>query len=527
MTLSKQVNSEKILARSQEHAARHGRKNVHALLEHEKPHTDDNPRYDTTPIPKHHLPARSMDADMAYQLVHDELTLDGNPLLNLASFVHTWMPPQADKLMAENVQKNLIDASEYPATQLITNRCVSMLAKLWHADETKNATGTPTTGSSEAIQLAGLAMKRKWQEKMRAAGKDVALEKFARYFDVEARMVPVDASTNYCMSPKRAMEYVDENTIGIFVIMGSTYTGHFENVQEMSDLLDEYQAKTGIDVPIHVDGASGAFFAPFVYPNLKWDFRVKRVVSINASGHKWGKAYVGVGWAIWRDAAHLPKDMVFELSYLGDKEYSFSLNFSRPAAPIIAQYFNFIHLGFEGYRKISLHDAKNARLLARALENSKYYEVVSNIHRPASDTVAAQAGKALGVTDDIEYYSPGLPVVAFKFSAEFKKEYPHVKQKWIQTLLRSKSWIVPNYPMPPNVEDVEILRVVIREKFSEDLVERLVIDIIEITESLMTDESASTQVLEKHSNNSSHGKKEKEASSHGEGVKPTGHDSVC
>jgi glutamate decarboxylase len=274
---------------------------------------------------------------------------------------------------------------------LIHTRCVSILASLWHADETKHATGTATTGSSEAIQLAGLAMKKIWQEKMKKAGKDeyrpgpnivmganaqVALEKFARYFDVEMRLVPVDESTNYCMSPKRAMEYIDENTskshlqliqkrsvgglalilvsrvaVGVFVILGSTYTGVYENVQEMSDLLDEYEAKTGISVPIHVDAASGGFVAPFATPKLKWDFRLPRVVSINSSGHKFGKAYVGVGWVIWRDKAHLHPSLIFELHYLGSVEYSFSLNFSRPAAPIIASYFNFVHFGFEGYRK--------------------------------------------------------------------------------------------------------------------------------------------------------------------------------
>jgi len=262
--------------------------------------------------------------------------------------------------------KNLIDSDEYPATTLIHTRCVSILASLWHADETKHASGTATTGSSEAIQLAGLAMKKIWQEKMKKQGKDeyrpgpnivmganaqVALEKFARYFDVEMRLVPVDESTNYAMSPKRAMEYIDENSIGVFVILGSTYTGVYENVEEMSDLLDEYEAKTGISVPIHVDAASGGFVAPFATPKLKWDFRLPRVVSINSSGHKFGKAYVGVGWVIWRDKAHLHPSLIFELHYLGSVEYSFSLNFSRPAAPIIASYFNFVHLGFEGYRK--------------------------------------------------------------------------------------------------------------------------------------------------------------------------------
>ncbi|KAM0752131.1 glutamate decarboxylase [Meredithblackwellia eburnea MCA 4105] len=547
MVLSRNINPEKILKAAQEHAARTGKVNVHTLVEREDPLShESNPRYDTAPIPKHSIPTKSTDAKIAYELIHDELSLDSQPILNLASFVHTHMPEEADKLMAENVGKNLIDSSEYPATQIIVERCVSILAKLWNADEKLNATGTPTTGSSEAIQLCGLAMKRLWQERMRKAGKDeyrpgpnvimganaqVALEKFARYFDVECRLVPVDASTNYCLSPERAMQYVDENTIGVFIIMGSTYTGHFEDVEGMAKLLDEYEAKTGISVPIHVDGASGAFVAPFAYPDLKWDFRIPRVVSINTSGHKWGKTYVGCGWAIWRDSKHLPKDMVFELHYLGSIEYSFSLNFSRPAAPIIAQYFNFIHLGFEGYRRIALHDAKNARLLSRAIEKTKYYDVVSSVHTPVQKTIAGKAAQAVGLSSDISAYVPALPVVAFKFSAEFQKEYPHVKQKWIQTLLRAKQWVVPNYELPPNAQDTEILRVVVREQMTEDLVERLIIDLVEITESLMNEDGivgfhkAGSNAVEQQKKH--HQDPARKAASHGEGVKATGHASVC
>ena len=261
-------------------------------------------------------------------------------------------------------------------------------------------------------------MKRIWQERRKAAGKSihepgpnivmganaqVALEKFARYFEVECRLVPVSAESKYRLDPKKAMEFVDENTIGVYVILGSTYTGHYEPVKEMADLLDEYEKQTGHSVPIHgaftplyglalshpachaVDGASGAFVAPFAQPKLLWDFKIPRVVSINASGHKFGLAYVGVGWVVWRSKEHLPKDLIFELHYLGSVEYSFSLNFSRPAAPIIAQYFNFLHLGFEGFRAVALDDLKNARLLSRALEHTGWYTVLSDIHRHQSD----------------------------------------------------------------------------------------------------------------------------------------------
>lgn len=344
--------------------------------------------------------------------------------------------------------------------------------------------------------LGGLAMKKRWQEARKAAGKDfyhpnivfgsnaqVALEKFARYFDVECRLVPVKASCNYIMDPKDAIQFIDENTIGVMVILGSTYTGHFENVLEMNELLDQLQEKTGLDIPIHVDGASGAFVAPFAYPSLKWGFDIPRVVSINTSGHKFGLVYAGLGWVLWRDESYLNKDLIFELHYLGSVEYSFTLNFSKPASPIIAQMFNFLNLGFDGYRKITIKDLRNARLLSRALE-STYFKVLSNIHRvlPGKDE-----------DDDPESYEPGLPVVSFKLSDDFKEQYPHVEQVWIQSMLRTKGWIVPNYNGPEGEKDTEMLRVVVRETLSEDLTERLIADIIETTESMMSE--AGSKVL--------------------------------
>jgi len=251
----------------------------------------------------------------------------------------------------------------------------------------------------------------------------------------------------------------------------------------MSDLLDEYEAKTGHFIPIHVDAASGGFFAPFASPKLIWDFKLPRVVSINTSGHKFGLSYVGVGWVVWRDKAHLPKDLIFELHYLGSVEYTFSLNFSRPAAPIIAQYFNLIHLGFEGYRNIALADLKNARLLSRALEGCGYYTVLSDVHRKVS------TARADDDDDDVESYESGLPVVAFRFSNVFQEKNPEIQQKWIQTLLRARGWIVPNYELAPDLQQTEILRVVVRESMSDVLVDRLVTDLIDITESLASKSS--------------------------------------
>ncbi|KAG2364453.1 pyridoxal phosphate-dependent transferase [Suillus spraguei] len=472
-------------------------------------------RYGITSIPKYHIPSKGADAQTAYQLIHDELTLDGSPSLNLASFVQTWMPEPANKLMMENISKNLIDQDEYPMTQEIHTRCVSILADLWHAPSTQQAIGTATTGSSEAIQLGGLAMKRLWQERRKAEGKSihepgpnivmganaqVALEKFARYFEVECRLVPVSVESKYRLDPKKAMEFVDENTIGVYVILGSTYTGHYEPVKEMSDLLDEYEKNTGISVPIHVDGASGAFVAPFAHPTLLWDFKLPRVVSINTSGHKFGLAYVGVGWVVWRSKKYLPKDLIFELHYLGSVEYSFSLNFSRPAAPIIAQYFNFVHLGFEGYRAVAKDDLKNARLLSRALEKSGWYTVLSDIHRPKDGEILHKGTR--NDEENPEHYEEGLPVIAFRLSDSFRESYPDIQQKWIQILLRSKGWIVPNYELAPDLDQVEILRVVVKENMTEVLVDRLLEDIVEVTQDLIKQDSPTNALtlLGKHGN---------------------------
>lgn len=317
------------------------------------------------------------------------------------------------------------------------------------------------------------------------------IEKLCRYFDIEPREVPISKESHYCLDVKKAVEKIDENTIGVFAILGSTYTGHYEPVEELSKALDDLQARTGLDVPIHVDGASGAFVAPFAHPNLVWDFKLPRVVSINTSGHKYGMVLAGLGWVVFRSPDVLPRELVFELHYLGSVEYSFGLNFSRPAAPVLAQYFNFLNLGFKGYQSIMQENLKNARLFSRALELSGYYDVLSDIHRPSS-TLRSITDKA-GVTDemDAEAYMPGLPVVSFRWTDAFKKEYPRLEQKWMQTLLRAKGWIVPNYGLAPPMSSTEILRVVIREDFSEDMADQLIHDILSITEDLTSNSAAS------------------------------------
>ena len=396
------------------------------------------------------------------------------------------------------------DADEYPAMMAMHARCISIIAHLWGVQSSESAIGTATTGSSEAIHLGGLAMKRRWQEKRRADGKDtskpniimgsnaqVALEKFARYFEVEARILDVSEKSCYRLDPELVEKNIDENTIGVFVILGSTYTGHYEPVQEISTILDTYQEKTGNDIPIHVDAASGGFIAPFTHAHAgqgqKWNFELPRVKSINTSGHKFGLVYAGVGWIIWRDESYLPKHLIFELHYLGGTEESYTLNFSRPGAQVIAQYFNLVHLGFEGYQSIMENCLSNARLLSNALETSGWFECVSDVHRKRGiHSFSEAAGKASDdLGDSSAAYNAGLPVVAFSLSKTFKKDYPHVKQESLSLLLRAKQYIIPNYPLPPKCESQEILRVVVRESMSMDLLDRLIADIFQTTQQLM------------------------------------------
>lgn len=454
----------------------------------------------STEISKFRIPHDGAPADAVHQLLKDELELDGRPSLNLASFVGTYMEHEGEQLMIENISKNLSDADEYPAMMDIHARCVSIIANLWGAQKGEKAIGSATTGSSEAIHLGGLAMKRRWQERRRAAGKDtskpnilmganaqVALEKFARYFEVEARILPVSEDSSYRLDPEEVKKNIDENTIGVFVILGSTYTGHYEPVEEISNILDEYETKTGNSIDIHVDAASGGFIAPFTHAKagFKWNFELPRVKSINTSGHKFGLVYAGVGWIIWRDESQLPKHLVFELHYLGGTEESYTLNFSRPGAQIIAQYYNLIHLGFTGYRDIMENTLANARLLSRALEQTGWYRCVSNIHRKKGDYKFVKGMKQYEEGENSADYNAGLPVVAFTLSDDFKKDYPHVKQDAVSNLLRAKQYIIPNYPLPPNEDKTEVLRVVVRQSLSLDMIDRLVTDICQVTESLM------------------------------------------
>jgi glutamate decarboxylase len=409
--------------------------------------------------PRHTMPEQQRAPETAYQIVHDELMLDGNARLNLATFVTTWMEPQAEKLMSETFDKNLVDKDEYPRTAELEQRCVNMLSRLWSSPEEDTATGTSTTGSSEAAMLAGMALKWRWRDRQRAAGRptdapnlvmgsnvQVCWEKFCRYWDVEARLVPMEGEV-FHLTADRAVAACDENTIGVVPVLGSTFDGSYEPVADICAALDRHQDETGLDIPVHVDGASGGFVAPFIDPDLVWDFRLPRVQSINASGHKFGLVYPGVGWVIWRNPEALPDDLVFHVNYLGGDMPTFALNFSRPGNQVAAQYYNFIRLGMDGYRRV--HQASR------------------DVARYTADAIAAMGPFRL-ITDGSE-----LPVFAFALTDE-NRNYTVFD---VSDVIRQHGWLLPAYTFPENREDLAVLRVVCRTGFSRDLADQLVDDL--------------------------------------------------
>ena len=407
-------------------------------------------------VPRFVLPRRGMLPETAYQLVHDEAMLDGNARLNLATFVTTWMEPLAAQLYRDTFDKNMIDKDEYPLTAAIEERCWRMLADLWHAPDPKTTIGTSTVGSSEACMLGGLALKRRWQTARRAAGKSadkpnlvmssavqVVWEKFANYWEVEPRYVPV-TEDHPTLDGFEIGKYVDENTIGVVAILGQTYTGVYEPVTAIAAALDDLQATTGLDVPIHVDGASGAFVAPFLRPDLVWDFQLPRVHSISTSGHKYGLVYPGIGWVIWRRLDLLPDDLIFRVEYLGGEMPTLALNFSRPGAQVLLQYYNFLRLGFEGYRQV----------------------------QQASQDVAVRLSTAIAEMGPFELLSDGtdLPVFAWRLG-------PNCSGMWdlhdLSNELREQGWQVPAYPLPDNLSSTTVQRIVVRNGVSMDLADYL------------------------------------------------------
>ncbi|MFM7878391.1 MAG: glutamate decarboxylase [Microcystis panniformis] len=344
----------------------------------------------TSAVPKYEIPEGEMPPAVAYNLIRDELALDGNSRLNLATFVTTWMEPEAKQLMAETFDKNMIDKDEYPQTAEIELRCVNMIARLWNAPKGAAATGCSTIGSSEAAMLGGMALKWQWRKRRQKEGKptdkpnlvmginvQVCWEKFCRYWEVEPRFVPMEGN-RFHLDATEAIKLIDENTIGVIAIMGSTFDGSYEPVQEINDALEKLNRETGWEVPLHVDGASGGFIAPFLDPDLVWDFRLKWVKSINASGHKYGLVYPGVGWIIWRDRQELPEELIFHCNYLGGDLPNFALNFSRPGNQVVAQYYNFLLLGKEGYRQIHQACRDTALYLSGEIAKMGPFELITD-----------------------------------------------------------------------------------------------------------------------------------------------------
>ncbi|GHA96309.1 glutamate decarboxylase [Streptomyces termitum] len=409
--------------------------------------------------PRHRLPDGPLPPASAYQLVHDELMLDGNSRLNLATFVTTWMEPQAGVLMAECSDKNMIDKDEYPRTAELERRCVAMLADLWHAPDPAAAVGCSTTGSSEACMLAGMALKRRWAKRnadrypaaarpnlIMGVNVQVCWEKFCDFWEVEPRLVPMEGD-RYHLDAASAAALCDENTIGVVAVLGSTFDGSYEPVAEICAALDELRDRTGLDVPVHVDGASGGMVAPFLDEDLVWDFRLPRVSSINTSGHKYGLVYPGVGWALWRSTEELPEELVFRVNYLGGDMPTFALNFSRPGAQVVAQYYTFLRLGREGYRAVQQTSRDVARGLAERIE-------------------------AMG---DFRLLTRGdqLPVFAFTTAPDVTAyDVFDVSRR-----LRERGWLVPAYTFPAHREDLSVLRIVCRNGFSADLAGLLVEDL--------------------------------------------------
>jgi glutamate decarboxylase len=417
-------------------------------------------RFLTEDAPDGDFPASGMSALDAMRLVDEELALEGDPQRNLATFVTTWMEPEAQKIIGENLYRNFIDHAEYPISAEVEQRCIRMLADLYHAPG--ETTGARTQGSSEAIMLGALSLKWKWKQRREADSKPVdkpnlifggdvhvVWDKFCRYFDVEPKIVPLQEG-KYTIGPEDVEPLIDENTIGVAAVLGTTFTGHADDIVGINKLLVELKNEKGLDVPLHIDGASGGFVWPFLYPHSEWDFRLEQVRSINVSGHKFGLVYPGVGWLVFREKSDLAEDLVFYENYLGKTDATFTLNFSTGASMVLAQYYNFVRYGREGYAYIMKAMQQNAAALAAKLEATGDFELIGA---------------------DQEQ----LPLVAFKLAGE--KSYDEFDLSW--QLSAERGWMLPAYTMPPNAEDVKVLRALVKQTLSREQIDRLATDIQE------------------------------------------------
>ncbi len=415
-------------------------------------------RYFTESVPKYRLPERGMPANAAKQLILDELNLDGNPALNTASFVTTWMEPEADDLLLRTRNINFIDFDEYPMTSAVHQQVLNMTARILNAPEEKAAVGTATVGSSEAIMLGLLAHKWTWKKRRQAEGKDTrnpnvifgadvhsCWEKFALYFDVEMRVVPLEPG-KYTIGPADVEPLIDENTIAVGGVVGTTFTGQNDDFAGINELLIKIKRERGWDIPIHVDGASGGFVMAFAHPDTPWDFRLEQVRSINVSNHKFGLVYPGMGTVIFRDAADVPDELVFKINYLGGEMLNYSLNFSRSASQVYLQYYNFLRLGSEDYTRIMTNIMDNSHYLERRLLGLGNFELLT----------------------DTRY----LPVIVLKL-----KDDTLYNVFQICEILRERGWVVPAYTLPPNAQTEAVMRVVVKENFSRDMADLLATDV--------------------------------------------------
>jgi glutamate decarboxylase len=415
-------------------------------------------RFLTEDAPDGDFPEGGMSALDAMRLVDEELALEGDPQRNLATFVTTWMEPEAQRIIAENLYRNFIDHAEYPISAEIEQRCIRMLADLFHAPG--ETTGARTQGSSEAIMLGALSLKWKWKQRREAESKPVerpnlifggdvhvVWEKFCRYFDVEPKIVPLQEG-KYVIGPEDVEPLIDENTIGVAAVLGTTFTGHADDIVGINQLLVDLKSKSGLDVPLHIDGASGGFVWPFLYPHSEWDFRLEQVRSINVSGHKFGLVYPGVGWLVFREKSDLAEDLVFYENYLGKTDATFTLNFSTGASMVLAQYYNFVRLGRFGYTYIMEAMQKNAHALADRLRDCGNFELIGEGEEQ-------------------------LPLVAFKLVEG--KNYDEFDVSW--QLSAERGWMLPAYTLPPKAEDVKVLRALVKETLSREQVDRLADDL--------------------------------------------------
>ena len=415
------------------------------------------------PAPTMTIPEHPTTPEIAYRMVKDETYAETQPRLNLATFVTTYMDEYATRLMNEAVSMNYIDQTEYPRVAVMASRCINILANLWNTPEKgESKTGALGIGSSEACMLGGVSAWLRWRKRRQAAGKpydkpnlvmsagmQVVWEKFCQLWQIELRQVPLTREQR-TLSPKEAIKLCDENTICVVPIAGVTWTGLNDDIEALDKELDAFNKATGYDIPIHVDAASGGFILPFISPETKWDFRLKWVASISTSGHKFGLVYPGLGWVVWRDKSMLPDEMSFSVNYLGAEVTQVGLNFSRPAAQVLGQYYNFIRLGREGYHDVQRNSMEIARYCHQRIGDMECFENYS------SEVVN--------------------PLFVWSLAEEYEK-----RAKWtlydLQAVLQQSGWMVPAYSMPKDIEDMTVMRIVIRQGMSRDMADMLLKDI--------------------------------------------------